>query len=616
MKLCLFSKQPLSVVLLYAPLWTSILTSTVLAEVDTDVKEKNEEGLGVCHWNDTTCREAHVTVDCGVYMAPSTIGVANMGIYTSKPLPEGAVVNYPDIAIPLLFRDWGYHGENPDGTLWDRYIWDHGVANTEPKISDLQREDTGAVFVPGVGCTINSRLELNNIHSTHNSIYDTAGLHRSQDPGSGAFCPYHSSQTTIATPVKAGAELFAKYGDSWIPEIPGAIITFDENMDKADDFLDEYAAWVDENQLPPDLAEGLWTLTKEFPITSPILGAMPQVSWSDVKTELEIKTEQSTVRHFVREIGHHTVEWLQENGKCQDHIKPGRSTISQAGRGAFAARNLPKGTVVGFSPLVHIGNAREILAIEYQTGRENYTIEDLIINYSFGHPNSTVLLTPYGAMVNYINHHRELANVKVQWPQKELIPHKPDWLLENPEFLANVHEKIGLSFDYVALRDIQEGEEIFMDYGDDWIQAWERHVENWTPVPGADVYRHSTEWNEPTLKTLSEISEAPYPPNLITLCRLSYRVEGKRNVFMSPQRDPLTRYYCDVLDRSSQAPYRYRVKIYVGNEGQSVIVEDVTSPEGIELTDKIKTADWHLPNAFRHPISIPDDIMPDAWKNK
>jgi hypothetical protein len=548
-------------------------------------------------------------------MAPSTIGVANMGIYTAKSLPEGEVVNFPEIAIPLLFRDWGYHGENPDGTLWDRYIWDHGVANTEPKTSDLVREDTGAVFVPGVGCTINSRLDLNNILSTHGSIYDTAGLHRSRDPGAGSFSPYHSSQTTITKPVKAGAELFAQYGDTWIPEIPGAIITFNENMDLADDFLNEYAEWVQKSSIPADVAEGLWTLTKEFPMTSPILGAIPQASWKDVKTELEIKTEESTVRHFIREHGHRTPEWLQEYGKCQDHLKPGRSTISQAGRGAFAARNLPKGTVVGYSPLVHIGNARDILSIEYQTGRENYTIEDLIINYSFGHPNSTLLLTPYGAMVNYINHHRELANVKVQWPVKELVAHKPHWLEKDVEFLSNVHEKIGLSFDYVALRDLKEGEEIFLDYGDEWIEAWETHVANWKPVPNAEFYVHSSEWTEPALRTLEELSENPYPPNLHTLCKESYRRDGYRNVFITPLRNHNKRHYCDVLERSAKAPYEYTVKIYVGSSGDAVIVEGVTW-EGVELLDKLKTADWHLPNGFRHPITIPDDIFPDAWKNK
>lgn len=60
---------------------------------------------------------------------------------------------------------------------------------------DTDRELSKAVFVPGVGCTVNSIMDMNNIESTHGSQYDTAGLHRKKDPGVGAFSPYHASVT-------------------------------------------------------------------------------------------------------------------------------------------------------------------------------------------------------------------------------------------------------------------------------------------------------------------------------------------------------------------------------------------------------------------------------------
>ena len=109
---------------------------------------------------------------------------------------------------------------------------------------------------------------------------------------------------------------------------------------------------------------------------------------------------------------------------------------------------------------MHIGEAAsDIWSIEYNDNdiQGPYTKLDLIINYSFGHANSTLILTPYGAMVNYINHDKARANVKVQWPKEELIAHKPDWLTKDVPFLRNTIEKIGLSFDYVALRDIEKG---------------------------------------------------------------------------------------------------------------------------------------------------------------
>jgi hypothetical protein len=37
--------------------------------------------------------------------------------------------------------------------------------------------------------------------------------------------------------------------------------------------------------------------------------------------------------------------------------------------------------------------------------------------------------------------------------------------------------------------------------------------------------------------------------------------------------------------------------------------------EAIRFVDRPYTSDIHLPNAFRHPIGIPDELFPDAWKN-
>jgi len=659
--------------------WMTITTFSVAMVVED---YDSTSSYPVClAWDDdsnNSCRLAHSSVECGVYMAPSTLGEANMGIYTGKDMKLGEVVNFPEIAIPLQFREWGDHGDtSTDGVLWDRYIWDHGVADTEPTKSNLERTDGGAVFVPGVGCTVNSRLELANIASTSGSTYDTTGLHRSRsDPGVGAFSPYHGSKTVMNRDTSAGSELFASYGDTWIPNIPGAIVTFDETMDLADDFLLEYYDAVEEiDGLSDELAEAVWNLTRSFGnggdilMENFVLGAVPrEASWKDVKRHLEEsraaseslqRDEQinrkgtlSTSRKFVDDMGRRSSEWLQQHGKCQDHLKPGRSTLPQAGRGAFATRFLPDGTVVGFSPLVHFGrDGRLVLNVNefYKEDDDDNKRDDLILNYSFGHSESTLLLTPYGSMVNYINHSRENANVGIRFPETELVAHKPDWLKESPsEFLANIHEKIGLAFDYVALRDIQPDEEVFLDYGDEWIQAWEEHVQNWKPIAGE--YVHRSEWTETQLRTEEELKSDPYPSNLITLCTVSYqrREEDNVNLWIPLLRTTDKRKYCDVLERYAQPgkeegdeSYLYTVRIYMKNEEEEkgeeeednndqeekatddeeeeepiVIVRDVPSPTGIELLDKIHSADFHLPQAFRHYIQIPDNILPDAWKNK
>jgi hypothetical protein len=539
----------------------------------------------------------------------------------------------------LIYSNLSNSLNKTDGVLWERYIWEGPVTDIETYI-ETDRDQSKAVFVPGIGCTVNSIMDMNNIESTHGSTYDTAGLHRSKDAGSGAFSPYHASETTAVTDIPAGSELFASYGDYWIPLIPGAQVTLDETMDQADAFLrKEFYPFIQQHASMSDaVKQGMWELTqKDFPYYSKAYSVLPNVPWSKVEQVMqELSQTESIVRHFIRQQSIRTPEWLNKYGRCQDHIQPGRSTIEQAGRGAFAFRHLPKGTIVGYAPLVHIGYyGKEILNIEYDDNddsddddsddkvRQQY---DLIINYSFGHVNSTVFLTPYGGMVNYINHQSKesnRANVKVRWPKEKMVAHKPDWLTKDIPFLRDTVDKIGLSFEYIALRDIQEGEEIFMDYGDEWEEAWNNHVQKWTPPVGAAEYVHTSEWKkEPYFRTNKELVSNPYPPNFIMMCQESFHV-GPGGVYewVPVLRQGPERVYCTVLERSestSTTPsastvYSYTVSMKVA-DGDEIQVQGV--PEsGIFLYDKAFSADWHLSNAFRHPIAIPDDILPVSWMN-
>jgi hypothetical protein len=221
----------------------------------------------------------------------------------------------------------------------------------------------------------------------------------------------------------------------------------------------------------------------------------------------------STSTRYWADRGKVSLEFLQKEGKCQDHIRPDISKIPHAGRGGFASRDLPKGTVVGYSPLIQVAvKAEQAMEVIYNgesehgmdrfefrdvgydqiedldeliesasTHKNRYSKQDLVVNYSFGHRNSTLLLTPYGGMVNYINHKSahdgDGPNVRVQWPDREMVAHKPDWLGKDLDFLRDSIDKIGLSFDYIALRDIKEGEEITMDYGDEWVSSFDCRFE-------------------------------------------------------------------------------------------------------------------------------------------
>jgi hypothetical protein len=497
-------------------------------------------------------------------------------------------------------------------------------------------------------------MDMNNIESTSGSIYSTAGLHRSKDAGAGAFCPYHKSNTTASTDIPQGAELFASYGEYWIPSIPGAQITLEPQLQAAEEFLrGEYWPWIQarEGKLSDDLKEKLWKLTsKEFPLYSKTFTVLPQVSWDQVETMLKGHASDSSlnvVKHFLRKQSVRTIDWLDTYGYCQDHLRPGISTVKQAGWGAFANRDLPAGTIVGYSPLIHMGvHGRDLYWITYppeadpveHKERRRY---DLILNYSFGHKNSTVLLTPYGGMVNYINHKstsKDGANVKIRWPSEELVAHKPWWLKLSPDRLRDTTEKIGLSFEYVATRNIKEGEEVFMDYGDEWEAAWNEHVAKWYPPPDAMSYVHRSDWPEKYVRT---VDEEAYPDNLVTVCIESFTSsvdpsDGTvTNVWAPLMSDTPHRVYCRALERVSKPKdeddedeeedeegndetetyvYKVELDLKVDSKPTKLVVEGVP-PNGIFLVDRAYSQDWHIPNAFRHEIMIPDDVMPEAWRN-
>jgi hypothetical protein len=223
-------------------------------------------------------------------------------------------------------------------------------------------------------------------------------------------------------------------------------------------------------------------------------------------------------------------------------------------------------------------------------------------------------------MVNYINHgSKETANVKIRWPNKDLVAHKSDWLTQTPQALRDTTDKIGLSFEYVALRDIPEGEEVLMDYGDEWDAAWQDYVKHWEPAPDAALYQHSTDWKEKFFRSATERKTSPYPPNLITMCYESYTVmdNGEAYEWIPVLRALNIRIYCDVGERFEPKEKgknaTYTVTMHL-EEGDDIIVQNVEQ-DGIFLYDKAFSQDWHLPNPFRHEIMIPDDVIPEAWLN-
>ncbi len=169
-----------------------------------------------------------------------------------------------------------------------------------------------------------------------------------------------------------------------------------------------------------------------------------------------------------------------------------------------------------------------------------------------------------------------------------------------------------------------------MDYGEHWQHALDDHVAQWTPPVDAEQYVHSTNYHHQVenhsplllLKTPSERLANPYPSNLHTLCAASYRKDndnnndgGQKYVFVPVLRKHEERVPCDILERYvGNNAQHYTVKLHL-ESGESITVQQVTRPQGIDLFDKVFSQDWHLPQAFRHRLYVPEEIFPENWKN-
>ena len=201
-----------------------------------------------------------------------------------------------------------------------------------------------------------------------------------------------------------------------------------------------------------------------------------------------------------------TVSDLETNGWCIDHVEIKQSNIEGAGRGLFTKRRLPAGTTVVPAPL-QVFEDRSIFP------RPNGQ-EQLFINYCLQPPNSNMMVYPYGPGCNLINHSRN-PNVGLRWSDKNLH-HGEFLLLENASEFFQKGWPGSLVLEFYALRDLRAGEEILLDYGDAWQAAWDEHVANWTPPPGADDYVYPEDMdNAAQLLTVEEQKEKPYPSSIM-----------------------------------------------------------------------------------------------------
>jgi SET domain len=524
---------------------------------------------------------------CGIWLAESTIPHAGLGMYAGQDFRKGDTLQN-DMAIPIV--DLAMHNPNVQvNLLWDEYTWSAAALKIH---GEGVMEINGAS--PGFGSAANCFLALINVDEWHpfDMSANVIQLHRSRDPGVGASTRFHYRKSTAKADVETGQEFFVSYGDTWFVSRPqmGPVPLF-EDLNMATIMLTRYRK-LQQKYDNATIFDDLWaTFVKKtaFVQSRTLVGAFRH----DDGTELErLKDFDDNVKKLRTNESIRPLEWFETNGVCGDHLEGKRSTIPQAGYGAFSRRDLPEGTLVGGMPLIHIID-RKVLNMFHVVSKIAVDTtkpagQQLIVNYCYGHAESTLLLCPYGPVVNYVNHNASQANVKLQWSNR-LAKDQQQYLTQPLEYLTESGAYAKLAMELVATRNITAGEEIFLDYGAAWEEAWHHHVSTWPAVPhkseqnyrSASMLTHSLV--EPMPTAFEELRNLTMPINVELQCDTTFQSDtwkkhkAKLREYLHEQEGKW--WPCDVLryKKHKDGTYLYTVYMYQGKkkEKQKRIVLNV-----------------------------------------
>ena len=400
--------------------------------------------------------------------------------------------------------------------LMHQYYWDCSMTHN---YYDAERIDS---VVPGLGMLANSHPGM--VLAENVGPARPWPLGGRGHPGS---TPYQNQSFVALKDIVAGHELFVEYGDDWFAE------RFDETFGLSQDYkfgnrlagkwqtaiVDRLSAMPRGTEILQDLSNLMLDAIQPLnPRLHAVFGRLELVPKPGVDFQRLHANNNPTAYASVPDVLRSS-EWLQEEGLCLDHITVGNSTVAPGERGALATRFIPKGTVVAPAPVVHMSrdHLTMLLTDDYDSDIILWKGYQLLLNYVYGHVESSLLFFPYANAVNLINHYggtdkdsNRRPNVRLQWSSK--MPH-PEWLESwIPEQIIEVTEKAGMVMEIVALEDIREGSEILLDYGNKWQEAFDDHKARTPPPPDLP----EVDWKAPTLLTVND--DEKYPEFVETVC--------------------------------------------------------------------------------------------------
>ena len=157
--------------------------------------------------NDDSSSAKTGTIDCGVYLAPSSIPNAGLGMFNgNRSLKYGDLVTDEDILVPIVERKF----HRPEWLANEKFLWNEYYWLSTHFGEATQGEVEMEMASPGIGAAANSYLSLVNIEDSGDVRIDRAGV-SSESPGQGAFTIYHGRSFFVTDEMEPGQEIFVEY---------------------------------------------------------------------------------------------------------------------------------------------------------------------------------------------------------------------------------------------------------------------------------------------------------------------------------------------------------------------------------------------------------------------
>jgi hypothetical protein len=234
---------------------------------------------------------------------------------------------------------------------------------------------------------------------------------------------------------------------------------------------------------------------------------------------------------------------------------------------------------------------------------------------------------PSGAITGLINHSKE-PNAKMAWSNHP-NNHKHWFDMDPDTLIAEGNQHLGLLMEIVSIKDIKEGEEVFIDYGEDWQEAWDKHVADWEEsVTEGDL---PSPWPMRALDLMQAYKDKAFPTvindNILLKAFLMVKKpederpvndKGEKVRIWTETKSTLTSenlFDISILETIEDEAEGWWYTIAWEGKEEMTVVKKVPH-RAIVLMDKPGTSDQHFEESFRHYIAIPDDVFPQGpWRN-